>query len=158
MQQYTVYLYLSTALHISCGISTHHQQLISLYLQYVALLRPLLLPIVSHPVTFTTGSSKGLSNARYCRYSVMSSWWWVWRYHPKHVEQLTDINKLYIVASSWIIIDSYYAMHGPLNIKWRNLHTSQSISGITWKFRSMLLEKDGEDDLDRSCKKWRSII
>jgi hypothetical protein len=24
-----------------------------------------------------------------------------WRYHPKHVEQFTDINKLYIVASCW---------------------------------------------------------
>jgi len=31
-----------------------------------------------------------------------------WRYHPKHVEQFADINKLYIVASCWIIIDSYY--------------------------------------------------
>ena len=27
-----------------------------------------------------------------------------WRYHPKNVEQFTDINKLYIVASCWIII------------------------------------------------------
>ena len=25
--------------------------------------------------------------------------------------------KLYIVASCWIIVDTYYAMHGPLNIK-----------------------------------------
>jgi len=28
-----------------------------------------------------------------------------WRYHPKHVEQFADINKLYIVASCRIIID-----------------------------------------------------
>jgi hypothetical protein len=28
-----------------------------------------------------------------------------WRYHPKHVLQFTDINKLYIVASCWTIID-----------------------------------------------------
>jgi hypothetical protein len=28
-----------------------------------------------------------------------------WRYHPKHVEQFTDINKLYIVASCWTSID-----------------------------------------------------
>jgi hypothetical protein len=28
-----------------------------------------------------------------------------WRYHPKHVEQFTDINKLYIVSSCWTIID-----------------------------------------------------
>ena len=40
-----------------------------------------------------------------------------WRYHPKHVEQFADINKLYSVESSWIIIDTDYAMHGTLNIK-----------------------------------------
>ena len=58
----------------------------------------------SRPAMFTTGSScTGLINARYCRYSVMSSWWWV-KYHPKHVEQLTDLNKLCSVASCWIII------------------------------------------------------
>jgi len=39
MQQYTVYIYLQTALHVSGGISTHHQERISLYLQYLALLR-----------------------------------------------------------------------------------------------------------------------
>ena len=26
------------------------------------------------------------------------------RYHPKHVERFTDINKLYIVASCWTTI------------------------------------------------------
>ena len=36
MQQYTGYLYLQTALHVSGGISTHHHGLISLYLQYLA--------------------------------------------------------------------------------------------------------------------------
>ena len=46
MQQYTVYLYLQTAVHVSGGIFTHLQQLISLNLQYLALLRPLLLPVV----------------------------------------------------------------------------------------------------------------
>jgi len=40
-----------------------------------------------------------------------------WRYHPKHVEQFADLHKLYIVAYCWIIIDTFYAMHGPLNIK-----------------------------------------
>ena len=39
MQQYTVYLYLQTAVHVLGGISTHHQ-LISLYLQYLALFGP----------------------------------------------------------------------------------------------------------------------
>ena len=28
------------------------------------------------------------------------------RYHPKHVEQFTYINKLYIVASCWTINDT----------------------------------------------------
>ena len=78
MRQYIVYLYLQTALHVSGGISTHHQELITLYLQYLAVLRPLLLPVVNvtgweMQFTFTTGSNKGLTNARYCRYSDMST-------------------------------------------------------------------------------------
>jgi hypothetical protein len=28
-----------------------------------------------------------------------------WRYHPKHIEQFTDINKLCIFASCWTIIN-----------------------------------------------------
>jgi len=47
MQQYTVYLYLQTVLYVSGGISTHHQELISRYLQYQALLRLILLPVVN---------------------------------------------------------------------------------------------------------------
>jgi hypothetical protein len=43
MQQYTFYLYLSIALHVSGGISTHLQELITLYLQYLVLMRPVLL-------------------------------------------------------------------------------------------------------------------
>jgi len=33
-----------TALHISGGISTHHQEHTQLYLQYLVLVKPLLLP------------------------------------------------------------------------------------------------------------------
>jgi len=72
MQQYTVYLYLQTALHVSGCISTHHQEIITLYLQYLALMRPLLLPVVD-VATSTTGSSNGLINARYCRQRDVSS-------------------------------------------------------------------------------------
>ena len=43
MQGYTVYLYLETALHVSGGISTHHQERIQLYLQYLVFVTPLLL-------------------------------------------------------------------------------------------------------------------
>jgi hypothetical protein len=30
-----------------------------------------------------------------------------WRYHSKYVEQFTDINKLYVVAYCWTIIDIF---------------------------------------------------
>ena len=34
-----------------------------------------------------------------------------------------------------------------------NFYTSVSTSGIPGKFRNVVLEKDGEDRLDRSCEK-----
>jgi hypothetical protein len=44
MQRYTVYLYLETALHISGGTSTHHQERKQLYLQHLVFVTLLLLP------------------------------------------------------------------------------------------------------------------
>jgi hypothetical protein len=44
MQRYIVYLYLETALHVSGGTSTHHQERIQLYLQHLVFVTtPLLL-------------------------------------------------------------------------------------------------------------------
>jgi hypothetical protein len=43
MQRYTVYLYLETALHLSDGTSTHHQEGIQLYLEHLVFVTPLLL-------------------------------------------------------------------------------------------------------------------
>jgi len=43
MQCYAVYLYLETALHVSGGTSTHHQERIQLYLQHLVFATPLLL-------------------------------------------------------------------------------------------------------------------
>jgi hypothetical protein len=44
MQRYTVYLYLETALHVSGGTSTHHQERLQLYLQHLLFVTtPLLL-------------------------------------------------------------------------------------------------------------------
>jgi hypothetical protein len=43
MQRHTVYLYLETALHVSGGTSTHHQERIQLYLQYLVFVTQLLL-------------------------------------------------------------------------------------------------------------------
>jgi hypothetical protein len=44
IQRYTVYLYLKTALHVSAGTSTHHQERMQLYLQHLVFVTPLLLP------------------------------------------------------------------------------------------------------------------
>jgi len=46
MRRYTIYLFLETALHVSGGISTHHQEYIhiQLYLQHLLFAKPLLLP------------------------------------------------------------------------------------------------------------------
>jgi hypothetical protein len=43
MQRYTVYLYLETAVRVSGGTSTRHQERIQLYLQNLVFVTPLLL-------------------------------------------------------------------------------------------------------------------
>jgi hypothetical protein len=43
MQRFTVYLYMETALHVSGGTSTHHQERKHLYLQHLVFVTPLLL-------------------------------------------------------------------------------------------------------------------
>ena len=57
-----------TALHVSGGTSTHHQERIQLYLQHLVFVRPLLLP-----AAIAAGSSNGLTNTRCCRYSCLRS-------------------------------------------------------------------------------------
>jgi len=65
-------VYLETALHISGGAFTHHQEQKQLYLQHLLFVTPLLLP-----AAIAAGSSNGLTNTRCCRYSCLCSWWWV---------------------------------------------------------------------------------
>jgi hypothetical protein len=99
MQRYTVYLYLETALHVSGGTSTLHQERTQLYLQHVVFVTPLLISVAiveeMEPVWVCCGwrtpptahsnrfqliaadSSNGVTNTRCCRYSCMCSWWWV---------------------------------------------------------------------------------
>ena len=60
--------YLETALHVSGGITTHHQERKQLYLQHLVFVRPLLLP-----VAIAAGSSNGVTNTRCCRYSCLRS-------------------------------------------------------------------------------------
>jgi hypothetical protein len=43
MQLYTVHLYIETALRVSGGTPTHHQERIQLYLQHLVFVTPLLL-------------------------------------------------------------------------------------------------------------------
>jgi hypothetical protein len=43
MQRYTFFLYLGSALHVSGGTSTYHQDRIQLYLQHLVFVTPLLL-------------------------------------------------------------------------------------------------------------------
>ena len=85
MQRYTVYLYLETALHVSGGTSTHHQEWIQLYLQHLVFVTPLLLSaaIVEElePVWVCCG----------------------WRTPPTaHSTRFPDINKMCNVTSCWI--------------------------------------------------------
>jgi hypothetical protein len=44
MQRYTAYLYLETALHVSGGTTTRHQERKQLCLQHLVFVTPLLLP------------------------------------------------------------------------------------------------------------------
>ena len=64
--------YLETALHVSGGTTSHHQERKQLYLQHLVFVTPLLLP-----AAIAAGSSNGVTNTRCCRYSCLRSWWWV---------------------------------------------------------------------------------
>jgi hypothetical protein len=85
MQRYTVYLYLETALYVLCGTSTHHQE------------------------------RKGRGQIPDPVGTVVCAFDDGWKYHPKHVEQFPDINKLCNVASCWIyvgiILKAHYILH-----------------------------------------------
>jgi len=72
-QDATLYslFYLETTLHVLGGTTAHHQERKQLYLQHLVFVTPLLLP------TFiAAGSSNGVTNTRFCRYSCLRSWWW----------------------------------------------------------------------------------
>jgi len=90
--------FLETALRVSASTSTHHQEHIQLYLQHLIFVRPLLLP-----AAIAAGSSNGLTNIRWCRYSCMRSWWWV-EVPPETRRAVSRKNKLCNFASRWIYI------------------------------------------------------
>jgi hypothetical protein len=119
--------YLETALHVSGGTITHHQERKQLYLQHLVFVTPSLLSAAivealelvrvrcgwrrhpqrtqtsSNSSTITADSNNSVTNTRCCRYSCMRSWWWV-EVHPKHVEQFPDkINCLTLHLVGYIL-------------------------------------------------------
>jgi hypothetical protein len=132
-------LYLETSLHVSGGTFNHHQERINcIYTIWYLSHRYYYLPLswkswnrfecavggVCHPQhthtcynssTIAAGSSNGVTNTRCCRYSLCAPDDG-WRYHPKHVKQFSDINKLSNVASCWIYIGTLLGAHPILHI------------------------------------------
>jgi len=64
--------YLETALHVSGGTSTQHEERKHLYLQHLVFVTPLLLS-----AAIAAGSSNGLTTTKCCRYSCLRSSCWV---------------------------------------------------------------------------------
>ena len=146
MQIYTVYLYLETALHVSGGTSTHLQERIQLYLQHLLFVTPLLLSAAiveemepvwvfcgwrTPPTGGTVWQIPGAVDTVVCDPDDG------WEYHPKHVEQFPDINKLCNVASCWIYIGILLGAHPILHISrirvkttWFRLHNGSPFSGL----------------------------
>jgi hypothetical protein len=52
--------------------------------------------------------------------AVLSCWWWT-ESRLKHVERLTEINKLWNVATCWLYCANVLAMHGPTNVQFYEL-------------------------------------
>jgi len=72
MQRYTVYLCLETALHVSVGTSTHHQERIQLYLQHLVFVTLLLL---------SAAIVEELEPVWVCRYNCIYSIWYLSHYY-----------------------------------------------------------------------------
>jgi len=117
MQRYTVYLYLETVLYVSGDTSTHHQEHIQLSTASG----------ICHNVTAIcryrgrVGTGLSVLWMAYATHSTLKPDTVVcapddrWEYHPKHVEQFPDINKLCNVASCWIhigiLLGAQYILH-----------------------------------------------
>jgi hypothetical protein len=117
MQRYTFYLYLETALYVSGGTSTHHQERIQLYLQHLVFVTQLLLSaaIVEElePVWVCCGWRTAVSSRPahktvvYIEWHIPDVlliqffWWWAHRW-PKHVFFLLRCYPTRVMASSFL--------------------------------------------------------
>ena len=84
MQRYTFLFYLETALNVSSGTTTHHQERKQLYLQHLVFVTPLLLPAAMRQVAVTTWQIPDAVDSVVC--APDDGWW----YHSKHAEQFPD--------------------------------------------------------------------
>jgi len=81
---------------------TYHQERKQLYLQHLVFVTPLLLPAaVLEELEFFQVTVWQIPDAVD---TVVCAPDYGWRYHPKHVQQFPDINKLCKVASCWVYI------------------------------------------------------
>jgi len=102
--QFIFLFYLETAVHISGGTATHHQERKQLYLQHLVFVTPLLLH-----ATIAAGSSNGVTKTDAVD-TVVCAPDDGWRYHPKHVEQIPDkINYVMLHLVGYILEYSYDA-------------------------------------------------
>ena len=75
-----------------------------------------------------------------------------WRYHPKHVGQLADTNKLYIVASCWLIIDTYVCMYVSMHLPSQRL--CDEGQNCRWQLEAVW---SGEENAD-SCNSFQQPV
>ena len=95
-----------------------------IYLQHLVQVKPLLLPAAIVPDAIDTVERAPDDG---------------WRYHPKHVEQFPDINKLCNVASCWIYIRiKYRVIHKSLRDFRTRLRNNQDRHGRKEKGRESL--------------------
>ena len=95
--------YPETALHVSGGTTTHHQERKQLCLQHLVFVTSLLLP-----AAIVAGSSKGVTpDALDTVVCAPDDGWW---YHLKHVEQFPDkINCVTLHLVGYVLEYSYDA-------------------------------------------------
>jgi hypothetical protein len=85
-----------------------------------------------------------------------------WKYHPKHVEQFSDINKLCNVAALLDIYWNILTMHGPINVKSPN-NTSKWQMEFNSVFKGLKSRRVGdelphtEEERDTDKETWRRI-
>jgi hypothetical protein len=64
-----------------------------------------------------------------------------WKYHPKHVEQFPNINKLFNVASCWIYIGLLLRAHYILHISRIRVKRLLSVTSLLLHILSSLCQK-----------------